>query len=33
MLHPRAANYSRRVLYVFEGVGLIVIALATIYAG
>lgn len=33
MLHPRAASYSRRVLYVFEGVGLIVIALATIYAG
>lgn len=33
VLHPRAANYSRRVLYVFEGVGLIVIALATIFAG
>ena len=33
MLHPRAANYSRRILYVFEGVGLVVIALATIYAG
>lgn len=33
MLHPRAANYSRRVLYYFEGVGLIVIAIATIYAG
>ncbi|MEO8767645.1 MAG: phosphate-starvation-inducible PsiE family protein [Nitrosospira sp.] len=33
MLHPRAAGYSRRILYVFEGVGLVVIALATIYAG
>jgi protein PsiE len=33
VLHPLAANYSRRVLYIFEGVGLIVIALATIFAG
>ena len=33
MLHPRAAIYSRRILYVFEGAGLVVIALATIYAG
>jgi len=33
MLHPRAANLSRRVLYVFEGAGLIVIAVATIFAG
>ena len=33
MLHPRAANYSRRILYIFEGAGLVVIALATIYAG
>ena len=33
MLHPRAAYFSRRVLYVFEGAGLIVIALATIFAG
>jgi len=33
MLHPRAAQYSRRTLYFFEGAGLIVIALATIYAG
>ncbi|MBA4142822.1 MAG: phosphate-starvation-inducible PsiE family protein [Nitrosospira sp.] len=33
MLHPRAANYSRRILYYFEGVGLIVIAIATVYAG
>ena len=33
MLHPRAANYSRRALYYFEGAGLIVIAIATIYAG
>lgn len=33
MLHPHAANYSRRILYIFEGAGLIVIALATIFAG
>ncbi|MDQ3185374.1 MAG: phosphate-starvation-inducible PsiE family protein [Pseudomonadota bacterium] len=33
MLNPRATGYSRRILYFFEGVGLIVIALATIYAG
>lgn len=33
MLHPRAAGYSRRVLYLFEGAGLVVIALATIFAG
>ncbi|PTR15801.1 MULTISPECIES: phosphate-starvation-inducible protein PsiE [unclassified Nitrosospira] len=33
MLHPRAANYSRRALYYFESAGLIVIAVATIYAG
>lgn len=33
MLHPRATNLSRRVLYFFEGMGLIVIALATIFAG
>ena len=33
MLHPRAANYSRRALYYFESAGLIVIAIATIYAG
>lgn len=29
----RTANYSRRVLHFFEGAGLIVIALATIFAG
>ncbi|MDN5751804.1 MAG: phosphate-starvation-inducible PsiE family protein [Nitrosospira sp.] len=33
MLHPLATSYSRRALYFFEGAGLIVIALATIYAG
>jgi protein PsiE len=33
MLHPRAANISRRALYYFESAGLIVIAVATIYAG
>ncbi len=33
MLHPRATSYSRRALYFFESAGLIVIALATIYAG
>lgn len=33
MLHPRAAFLSRKILYVFEGAGLIVIALATIFAG
>lgn len=33
MLHPRAANLSRRTLYIFEGAGLIVIAIATIFAG
>lgn len=33
MLHPRATGYSRRILYFFEGAGLVVIALATIYAG
>lgn len=33
MLYPRAATYSRRILYYFESAGLIVIALATIYAG
>ncbi len=33
MLHPRTTNYSRRALYFFEGVGLVVIALATIFAG
>jgi protein PsiE len=33
MLHPRAASLSRRTLYFFEGMGLIVIALATIFAG
>ncbi|MGH8762252.1 MAG: phosphate-starvation-inducible protein PsiE [Nitrosospira sp.] len=33
MLSPRTAGYSRRILYFFEGAGLIVIALATIFAG
>lgn len=33
MLSPRTTGYSRRILYFFEGAGLIVIALATIYAG
>ena len=33
MLHTRTINYSRRLLQFFEGVGLVVIALATIYAG
>lgn len=33
MLSPRTTNYSRRTLYFFEGVGLVVIALATIFAG
>jgi len=33
MLHPRAALVSRKILYIFEGAGLIVIALATIFAG
>jgi protein PsiE len=33
MLHPRAAFVSRRILYIFEGAGLIVIAIATIFAG
>ena len=33
MLHPRATNLSRRILYIFEGAGLIVIAIATIFAG
>ena len=33
MLHPRVTNYSRRTLYFFESAGLVVIALATIYAG
>src|SRR5687768_2616082 len=33
MLHPRTTNYSRRTLLFFEGAGLIVIAVATIYAG
>ncbi|SCY39055.1 protein PsiE [Nitrosospira sp. Nl5] len=33
MLSPRTTGYSRRILYFFEGMGLIVIALATIFAG
>ena len=33
MLHARTIEYSRRTLNFFEGVGLIVIAIATIYAG
>lgn len=33
MLHPRTTNYSRRTLLFFEGAGLIVIAVATIFAG
>lgn len=33
MLHTRTIEYSRRTLNFFEGVGLIVIAIATIYAG
>jgi protein PsiE len=33
MLHPLATNLSRRILYIFEGAGLIVIAIATIFAG
>jgi protein PsiE len=33
MLSPRTTGYSRRILYFFEGIGLIVIALATIFAG
>lgn len=33
MLHPHAARYSRRTLYFFESAGLVVIALATIFAG
>jgi protein PsiE len=32
-MQKRTANYSRRTLHFFEGVGLIVIALATIFAG
>ncbi|ABB73916.1 protein PsiE [Nitrosospira multiformis ATCC 25196] len=33
MLQARTINYSRRLLQFFEGVGLVVIALATIFAG
>ncbi len=33
MLHSRTIEYSRRTLNFFEGMGLIVIAMATIYAG
>lgn len=33
MLHSRTIEYSRRALNFFEGMGLIVIAMATIYAG
>ncbi len=33
MLHTRTIEYSRRTLNFFEGMGLIVIAIATIYAG
>ncbi|MEO8991819.1 MAG: phosphate-starvation-inducible PsiE family protein [Nitrosospira sp.] len=33
MLNPRTTIYSRRTLRLFEAAGLIVIALATIYAG
>lgn len=33
MLQARTINYSRRLLQFFEGAGLVVIALATIFAG
>ena len=33
MLQTRTINYSRRLLQFFEGVGLVVIALATIFTG
>ncbi|MBN9132690.1 MAG: phosphate-starvation-inducible PsiE family protein [Nitrosospira multiformis] len=33
MLQTRTINHSRRLLQLFEGIGLVVIALATIFAG